>query len=115
MTDHHGRDEGLAAERTGLGWTRTSLGALANGALVILRHRQGQPDGWMVALLVAAGLVAVGAWVAGARRDHELKRSPVPKEPARAWVLTTGVAVMVLCCLWLAALLTSVWGRSLPG
>ncbi len=66
------------AERTSLAWTRTSLGFLANGVLLLLKYlRTDVPP----ISLVAAGFAAVvtlSVYLIGRRRQLLLSRDPLP-------------------------------------
>ena len=90
-------DTGLAAERTVLAWTRTSLGVLANGALLLFRDLHGA--------LGRLGLVAVGlaltvaayTFVVGMRRQRTLARRPLPSPITPRWeVYVVAAAVVAL-------------------
>lgn len=93
-------DAGLQAERTGLAWSRTSLGVTANALLLAVREisqgRLGPASGVAALALVLAGAVAVY----GRRRPLRLRRAPLPTPLAadRA-VLVLGGAVTVLALL----------------
>ncbi|MDT5370512.1 MAG: hypothetical protein QOC62_4943 [Mycobacterium sp.] len=88
---------GLQAERTALAWTRTSLGVLVNGVLLIVK----QPH-YNVGPLrpIAAGfavIIAVVIYVVGQRRQRTLAQRPLPNRvTARADVQLVGVAVLAL-------------------
>jgi uncharacterized membrane protein YidH (DUF202 family) len=85
------------AERTSLAWTRTSLGFLANGVLLLLKYvRTDVPP----LSLVAAGFataVTLGIYLVGRRRQQLLSMRPLPAHvsPQREvrWV---AAAVIVL-------------------
>lgn len=92
-------DTGLAAERTVLSWTRTSLGVLANGALLLFRDLHGD--------LGRLGFVAVGLALAVAlytftvafRRQRTLARRPLPSPITPRWevyLLAAGVMALVV-------------------
>lgn len=90
-------DAGLQAERTGLAWSRTSLGVGANAAL--LAARQIGTDGLDAALVpaVLALLIAVATAVYGRHRTRRLRDAPLP-DPLAATVAVPvlGGAVVVL-------------------
>lgn len=96
-------DRGLQAERTALAWTRTSLGLLVNGVLLLVKGlpESGGPVRAGVAGLAAAA--ALAAYLVGVRRQRTLCRRPLPQRvtPRRevhlmgALVLTLIVAVAV--------------------
>jgi len=91
---------GLQAERTALSWTRTSLGLLANGALLLFRaHQTGRPV-LTVALSVLAAVAAAYVAIGARRRNKELLAHEVSGRTAvggRLLTLTalvTGLAVL---------------------
>lgn len=100
------RDPGLQAERTSLAWTRTSLGVLANGALLLLREFDSDTGAFG---LVAAGLAAALAlfiYLLGVRRQRTLARQPLPSRIApRHEIYLAGTAVVVLIVVSMASLL----------
>lgn len=90
-------DDGLQPERTALAWSRTSLGFLANGALLLLREAAHESS--VLRLLPAALAVSLAValqFVARSRR-RELDRRPLPDPlAARRRVYGIGVAMVVL-------------------
>lgn len=95
-------DRALQAERTSLAWTRTSLGFLANGVLLLLRNfRTDVPP----VSLVAAGFASVVTlWVygVGRRRQKLLARQPlpVPLSPRReVYAVTSLVGLLIFVSL----------------
>lgn len=97
---HAGRrvpGDGLQPERTALAWSRTSLGVLGNGALLLVRDL----DHYTGALrLVPAGLavlIAVVTYLVGVRRQRVLRTRPLPCPLApRRQVRLIGGSVVVL-------------------
>lgn len=88
---------GLQAERTAMAWTRTSLGVLVNGALLILKqpHYNDTPLRPFAAGLAA--IIAVVIYLVGLRRERTLAQRPLPSRvTARADVQLVGIAVLVL-------------------
>jgi uncharacterized membrane protein YidH (DUF202 family) len=76
-------DAGLQAERTGLAWTRTSLGVGANALLLAMRE-VGHDRSVPVLVLAALALVLAGAVALyGRARTLALRRAPLPV-PLRA-------------------------------
>ena len=71
-------DAGLQAERTGLAWSRTSLGVGANAALLAVREIQHAALSVALAPAGLALLIALGTAVYGRRRTAALRRSPLP-------------------------------------
>jgi uncharacterized membrane protein YidH (DUF202 family) len=93
-------DAGLQAERTGLAWSRTSLGVGANALLLAVREvSHGRPG--PASLVAALALVlALAVALYGRRRTLRLRRAPLPSPlaPDRA-VLVLGGSVTVLALL----------------
>jgi len=90
-------DRGTQPERTSLAWTRTSLGVLANGVLLLLGRTHSALQ------FVAAGIAAVltvSTYLIGLRRQRILARRPLPGRisPGRE-VYLAGVAIMALILL----------------
>lgn len=90
-----GRDPGLAAERTALAWTRTSLALLANGALVLVRHLRPEGGPAELALALGAAALAVVFALVGRSRSRLLRRGAIPAASRAPLVL--GVLVVALC------------------
>jgi uncharacterized membrane protein YidH (DUF202 family) len=90
-------DAGLQAERTGLAWSRTSLGVGANALLLAIREVSHGRPGPASAVAVLALVLAVAVALYGRRRTLRLRRAPLPTPLAadRA-VLVLGSAVAVL-------------------
>ncbi|MDQ2708099.1 MAG: DUF202 domain-containing protein [Actinomycetota bacterium] len=90
-------DDGLQAERTALSWSRTSLGVLGNGALLLLRDLH---DYTGPLRLVPAGLalvVALLTYLVGVRRQRLLMRRPLPQRIApRREVQVIGASMLIL-------------------
>ncbi|GLZ54079.1 DUF202 domain-containing protein [Actinomycetospora sp. NBRC 106378] len=93
-------DAGLQAERTGLAWSRTSLGVAGNAALLAIRELQ---HAQLTLALIPASLalvIAVATAIYGRRRTRALRHSPlpVPLAPSRA-VPLLGWSVALLAVL----------------
>jgi uncharacterized membrane protein YidH (DUF202 family) len=75
-------DAGLQAERTGLAWSRTSLGVGANALLLAVREvSHGRPG--PASLVAALALVlALAVALYGRRRTLRLRRAPRPSPPS---------------------------------
>lgn len=92
-------DAGLQAERTGLAWSRTSLGVAANAVLLAMREVTHSRLGPAVVAAVLALVLAAGVALYGRRRTLLLRRAPLPSPLAadRAIPLLGGsVAVLAL-------------------
>lgn len=93
-------DAGLQAERTGLAWSRTSLGVAANAVLLGVRAIS---DATLSVALVPATLgllIAIATAVYGRRRTARLRHSPLPVPlAAHVAVPVLGAAVVVLAVL----------------
>lgn len=92
----HPLDPGLQRERTTLAWTRTSLGVVVNGALVLARHERAFPLGVSASLACLCLLVAAGTMVAGLRRSHIEHQPDERLSAATGPVLATGSGMLVL-------------------
>lgn len=92
-----GRDEGLQPERTSLAWSRTSIGALGNGVLLLVRDVHGHTGPLR---LIPAGLAIVVAlliYLAGVRRQRLLRQRPSTRTlGARREVWLIGVSIITL-------------------
>ena len=90
-------DAGVQAERTGLAWSRTSLGVAANAALLAVREigHAGTPLAFVPAVLGL--LIAAATAVYGRRRTAHLRHSPLPVPLApHIAVPVLGTAVVAL-------------------
>lgn len=89
-------DTGVQAERTALSWTRTWLGFLVNGVLLLVRHTH--PSAVELTLAGATVLIAAAVTVVARRRSSALGRQPLPSPLAapRA-IAAAGGAVLALC------------------
>ncbi|MEO3761141.1 DUF202 domain-containing protein [Mycobacterium sp. B14F4] len=98
-------DTGLAAERTVLAWTRTSLGVLANGALLLFRDLHGHFGLLGLAAVGLALAVALYTFVVGIRRQRTLASRPLPSPITPRWeVYLVASAVMSLIVVSVASL-----------
>jgi len=92
-------DAGLQAERTGLAWSRTSLGVGANALLLASRELGHDRSTPALALAVLALVLAAVVALYGRHRTLRLRRAPLP-EPLAADraipVLGGAVAVLAL-------------------
>ncbi|HEX3286624.1 MAG TPA: DUF202 domain-containing protein [Mycobacterium sp.] len=87
----------LQPERTSLAWTRTSLGFLANGVLLLLKYLH--TDAPPISLLAAGFATVVTLWIylIGRRRQQLLARQPLPAHISpRREVYEVAAAVVVL-------------------
>jgi uncharacterized membrane protein YidH (DUF202 family) len=91
---------GLQAERTELAWSRTSLGVVANAALLAVREIAVGGPGAATAPIALAVVIAVATIVVGRVRTNALRRSPLPAHlaPTRA-VPLIGWSVVALAVL----------------
>lgn len=87
----------MQAERTALSWTRTSLGFLANGALLLIPgwYADRGLSGWIAAGLAAA--LALSTCVIGVARQRKLARRPLPERisPRREVYLVAASIVLL--------------------
>ncbi len=105
--------DGLQAERTALAWTRTSLGALVNGVLVLVRDLP-HHAGWLrfVPLALAVALALLTAVIAR-RRQRALAADRTPARAPRGEVHLLGGCVLALVVT--TALVLVPWGPSPVG
>lgn len=96
MTDVPVLDPGLQRERTALAWTRTALGLVGNGVLVVVRHERSLSLPVTVALSGLALLVAVIALVAATLRSRIQLRPDHLVAPAYGYVVSLGVLMILL-------------------
>lgn len=90
-------DDGLQPERTALSWSRTSLGALGNGALLLLRDLHDYTGALRLLPAGLAVLIAVGTYLVAWQRQRVLARRPLPARLApRRQVRLIGGSVLVL-------------------
>jgi uncharacterized membrane protein YidH (DUF202 family) len=90
-------DEGLQPERTSLAWSRTSIGVLGNGALLLLRDIHGHAGPLRLIPAGMAIVVAVLTYVVGVRRQRLLRRHPSARTlVARREVWLVGVSIVTL-------------------
>jgi uncharacterized membrane protein YidH (DUF202 family) len=86
-------------ERTSLAWTRTSLGFLANGVLLLLKYLR--TDIPPISLLAAGFATGVTLWIylIGRRRQQLLARQPLPAHisPRReVYSVTAAVGLLIV-------------------
>ena len=97
-------DSGLQRERTTLAWTRTTLGVLVNGVLVLVRHERAFPLGVSTALACLCVFVAAVAMVAGLRRSHIEQLPDERLSVANVPVLVLGSSMLLLATSLFAAI-----------
>ncbi len=100
-------DAGLQAERTGLAWSRTSLGAAGNAALLAIREISHTQVTLALVPAVLALVIAIATGVYGRHRTRVLRHSPLPEQlaatraiPLLGWTVValavlSGIAVIV--------------------
>ena len=97
---------GLQAERTGLAWSRTSLGVAANAALLAVRELGSGTHPLGIVPAALAVVIAIATAVYGRRRTAALRRVPLPAPLApRVAVPLLGWSVAALAVLSGAVLL----------
>ncbi len=90
-------DDGLQPERTALAWSRTSLGFLANGALLLLRDAEHYSGPLRLLPAVLALLFAAVVYGIGRARLRTLRRRPIPVPlAARRQTLVIGWSMITL-------------------
>ena len=94
-SERRGRE--TQADRTALAWTRTSLGVLANGALLLLKDAHREANALRFAAAAFAALLALSTYLIAARRQRMLAKHPLPKRISpRREVYLVGAAIVVL-------------------
>ena len=85
------------ADRTRLAWTRTSLGVLANGLLLLLKDAHRDIGSLRFVAAGFAALLALSTYLIAARRQRTLAKSPLPKHISpRREVYLVGASIVVL-------------------
>ena len=98
-------DRGLAAERTALAWTRTSMAVLLNGAVLTLRDLHGHPGVFGLIAVALCVVFAVYTYAVGWGRQRVLARRPLPAViTPRREVHLLAVAVLSLIVVSVASL-----------
>ena len=93
-------DAGLQAERTGLAWSRTSLGVAANAALLAVREIGHSSSALAYAPASLALVIAIATAVYGRQRTARLRHAPLPSPlAARRAVPLLGWSVVLLAAL----------------
>ncbi len=90
-------EDGLQPERTALAWSRTSLGVLGNGALLLSRDFGDSSGPSQLSAAALAVVIAVLTYVVGWRRQRLLSRRPLPVPlPPRGAIRLVGASVVLL-------------------
>ncbi|MGZ6880879.1 MAG: DUF202 domain-containing protein [Mycobacteriaceae bacterium] len=91
MTD---TTNGLAAERTALAWSRTSLAVLGNGGLLLLRHFTDAVGPFELVLAIASAALAVLVVSFGRLRARQVRAGgALPAGPSVRVVLALGLSI----------------------
>lgn len=97
MTPRRDATDGLQPERTALAWSRTSLGSLTGGALLLLRHTEHYHGPLRLLPALMALVIAAAAYAIGQRRLTALRSRPLPSSRSiRRQVQALGWAVIAL-------------------
>lgn len=89
-------DPGLQRERTTLAWTRTTLGVMVNGVLVLIRHERAFPLWVSTSLATLCLVVAAVAMLAGLRRSHIEQQPDELLSPATVPVFALTASMLLL-------------------
>ena len=85
------------AERTTLAWTRTSLGVLANGALLLIKDAHRDASAFRFVAAGFAAVLALSTYLLGVRRQRLLAKRPLPEGISpRQEVYLVGASIIVL-------------------
>jgi uncharacterized membrane protein YidH (DUF202 family) len=96
-SDRRGR--ATPAERTTLAWTRTSLGVLGNGLLLLLKDPHRDANSLRLVAAGFAALLALSTCLIAARRQRNLAKRPLPSHisPRRdVYLVGSSIAVLIL-------------------
>jgi uncharacterized membrane protein YidH (DUF202 family) len=93
-------EDGLQAERTSLAWSRTSIGILGNGVLLLLHDVHGHTGPLRFIPAGLAIVVALLTYLVGVHRQRVLRRRPCDRMlVARREVWLVGVSIVTLAVL----------------
>lgn len=89
--------DGLQAERTSLAWSRTSIGVLGNGVLLLLHDVHGHAGPLRFIPAGLAVVVALATYLVGVRRQRVLRRRLRTRASVgRREVWLVGVSIVTL-------------------